>query len=175
MDFLIGDKVKHVVREREGVVEGFKTETLLFVNYGNGPETVSRTNLLLLDKGTDVQQIRRNDPEALNLLLPHIRRIEISCCPKGVDKLCAELSSIVSGLTEIDAVDYIRVVTDDSHGAKFDTLIDQNIPEGLTDRLRLLFKKDGHRAKKGEMQSGSRPLAEWLMETHSILPQKAKQ
>jgi len=173
MRFLIGDKVKHVTRGREGVVEAFKNETLALVNFGNGPEVASFTNLVLLDKGTDVQQLRRSDPEALEAIVPFVRRIEISCSPNAVDVLCSEMSSLVSGLTETDAVDYVRVVTDRSHGAKFDTIIEDKLPADLSERLRSLFKKDGHRAKTGELQSGSRPLAEWLMTAHNILPEKA--
>jgi hypothetical protein len=46
--FFVGDKVKNSMREREGVVEGFKSDSLLLVNYGNGPEVTSLKNIILV-------------------------------------------------------------------------------------------------------------------------------
>ena len=46
--FFVGDKVKNTMRDREGVVEGFKNDTLLLVNYGSGPEVTSLKNVVLM-------------------------------------------------------------------------------------------------------------------------------
>lgn len=46
--FFVGDKVRNSMRERDGIVEGFKNDTLLLINYGNGPEVTSPKNVVLL-------------------------------------------------------------------------------------------------------------------------------
>ncbi len=173
--FLQGDKVKNTMREREGVVVGMETETLALVDYGRGPEKASVKNLELVSKGTDVQQALRKDPEALESFAEHFKRcggrIEITCQPSKASMLASELSS-VSKLSELDAADYIRETTEASHAAKFDILVDAGLPVGLSDRLGVFFHVDGLRARHGEVQVNSRPLAEWLLWTHNVTPRK---
>jgi len=125
-------------------------------------------------KLTDVQKALQTDPESLAIFLQVFKksgRILISAAPDTAELLAAQLSS-VSRLTPSEAVDYIRVVTDRTHASKFDIII-SDPPIGLADRLRVNFHLNGHRAKKGEVQINSRPLAEWLMKEHDVVPEKA--
>ena len=46
--FVIGDKVRNTMRDREGVIRGFENEKLALVDYGQGPEKASVGNLVLL-------------------------------------------------------------------------------------------------------------------------------
>jgi len=176
MDFLINDRVKNTMRDREGIFKGLNLASprLAFVDYGSGIECTSVTYLELISKGTDVHQALRNDPEALGLFAEYFKksgRIEISCQPSKVEKLAADLSEF-SSLSEIEAVNYIKATTEASHAAKFDILISNDIPQSLSERLGVYFKSDGLRAKAGEFQINSRSLAEWLMQTHDVLPVK---
>src|SRR5271154_641971 len=63
MSFITGDRVRNTMREREGVVLGFETETLALVDYGQGPEKASVRNLTLLapkhTKQTREERLRR--------------------------------------------------------------------------------------------------------------------
>lgn len=173
--FLLGDKVKHTMQEREGVIVHFESETLALVDYGQGPKKTSLKYLELVSKGTDVQQALRKDPAALELFATHYKatsgRIEISCQPSCIDQEASRLSQ-VSCLSEINAIDYIKPTTEASHGAKYDILVGADLPIGLADRLGVFFHVDGLRARDGEVQVNSRPLAEWLMRTHNVLPKK---
>jgi len=170
MLFFIGDKVRNTMREADGVVSGMKGD-LVLVDYGRGPAVTSSQYLVLKSKATDIQAALRNDPEALQQLVPFVARILVSCEPKVADQLATELSE-VSNISALDASDYIRVVTDRSHGAKFDILLRDAVPETLMQRLGVFFTSNGHRAKVGEVQVNSRGLAEWLMKEHNLLPEK---
>ena len=128
-----------------------------------------------IKKETDVQQALRHDPEALGMFAKAFKdnggRIEVTTSPSVADQAYDDLSD-VSSLSPVDAVDYIRLATDRTHGTKFDILVKDKFPAGLSDRLGVFFHASGLRAKPGEVQINSRPLAEWLMKEHNILPVK---
>jgi hypothetical protein len=174
MNFLVNDEVRNTMRDRNGTLKGFENALVALVDYGKGLEKTSIQYLELIGKGTDVHQALRNDPEALTQFAEHFLRsgrIEISCQSSKVERLAAEVSE-VSSLSEIEAFDYIRPVTEKSHAAKFDILVANDLPEGLAIRLGVYFKSNGLRAKAGEYQINSRSLAEWLMQAHNVLPVK---
>jgi hypothetical protein len=126
-----------------------------------------------IPKKTDVQNALEVDPSALNefaVVFKQNGRLEISCQPSKIDQLASELSSVSVQLTELNAVDYIRPTSERSHAAKFDILVSP--PSHLVDRLGVFFDFNGHRAREGEAQINSRPLAEWLMKNHDVLPVK---
>jgi hypothetical protein len=172
--FRNGDKVKNTMRGREGVYAGAENETTALVDYGNGPEKTSFKYLELVSKPNDAELALRSQPAEMELLAQHFLstggRIEITCQSTLVDKEAARLSE-VSSLSEIDATDYIKPVSELSHGAKFDIIISDKLPEGLQKLRGTLFKK-GLRSGKGELQVNSRTLAEWLMKTKNVLPKK---
>lgn len=120
---------------------------------------------------SSVESALTQDPEVLGLFAPYVLRLLVSCSPNAVD-LCALDISENSDLSEVEAVDYIQVVTDKSHGAKFDILVSANIPDELQNRMGIFFNEAGHRVKNGELQIGSRPLALWLMDNFDIKPEK---
>lgn len=170
--FFVGDKVKNLMRDRSGVVEGFKSDTLLFVNYGNGPEVTSPKNLELLSKVTDVRLALQQDFSSLQQFVSHFKstgRIMISCQASRVDKLATDLSAI-SGLSETEAVDYISPASERTHAAKFYVLVSKDAVGGLFARLGVFF--DVLETGENEVQINSRSLAEWLMREYDILPQK---
>jgi hypothetical protein len=170
--FFVGDKVKNSMRDRSGVVEGFKNDSLLFVNYGNGPEVTSPKNLVLLSKVTDIRLALRDDPTSVQHFAEHFKatgRIMISCQASRVDKLANDLSA-VSGLSELEAVDYISPASERTHAAKFYVLVSKDAINGLFARLGVFF--DILKTGENEVQINSRSLAEWLMREHNILPQK---
>jgi len=173
--FLHGDKVKHTLQDREGVIVSFESETLALVDYGQGPKKTSVKYLKLVSKGRAVQLALRNDPAALELFAAHYKatngRTEITCQPTCIDKEASKLSQM-SSLSEINAIDYIKETTEASHGAKYDILVGANLPAGLADRLGVFFHMDGLRARDGEAQVNSRSLAEWLIRVHGVLPKK---
>jgi len=118
---------------------------------------------------TDVQRALATDPTTLTELLAYVERIEISSSPSGV-ALASVTISESSSITEIDAVDYIRVVSDRTHDAKYDVIVRDTIPTELRDRSKVFFNESGHRARAGELQISSKPLASWLM-GQGVLPE----
>lgn len=112
------------------------------------------------------------DPEVLKELAQHVVRIEVSSSPDAADQCALDISEN-SDISEFDAADYIRVVTDKSHGAKFDVIVSADIPSDLRVRVGLFFNESGHRAHNGELQIGSRSLALWLMNVYNLRPKKA--
>jgi hypothetical protein len=138
--------------------------------------TVKTTELkpVPVKKLTKVEQTLNQDPEILRLFVPFVSRILISCSPKDGDlSKCVQDISENSDIAELEAVEYIRVVTDKSHGAKFDILVDADIPQDVRDRMSVFFHEDGHRATSNELQINSRSLALWLLGNSEIRPQKA--
>lgn len=119
---------------------------------------------------TSVQRALATDPAVLTDLLPFVTRIEISSSPAGVESAANAISENTS-FTDIEAVDYIRVVTDRSHAAKFDVIVKDTVPTDLRDRSKVFFNESGHRARTGELQIGSKSLALWLM-GQGIFPEK---
>lgn len=170
--FFVGDKVKNTMRDREGVVEGFKNDTLLLVNYGSGPEVTSPKNLALLSKVTDVRLALKQDPALVQQfaeIFKPVGRIMISCQASRIDKLANDLSA-VSGLSEIEAVDYISPASERTHAAKFYILVPKDAVSSLLTRLGTFF--DVLVTGENEAQINSRSLSEWLMREHGVLPQK---
>jgi hypothetical protein len=123
-----------------------------------------------IKKLTSVQRALIADPTILAELLPYVVRIELSSSPAGVDSAALAISENTS-ITEIEAVDYIRVTTDRSHAAKYDVIILDTIPAELRERSKVFFNENGHRARVGELQVGSKSLALWLM-SQGLLPEK---
>jgi hypothetical protein len=133
---------------------------------------------------TPVEVLKRTDPGALVLLAEYCKaygyRIEISCAPSHFEKTAAGISANTC-LTEVDAVDYIKICTEASLGAKYDLMFPEGLSEDLVSRLGVLLWGEhngqqvrGFRAKTGEAQINSRQLIEWLMKEHNFLPKKCR-
>ena len=135
----------------------------------NVPTKLLKLRQVKLLSGTE--KALSQDPEVLAAMIPHVLRIEISCAPNAIDACALDISTN-SELSETSAVDYIRVVTDKSHGAKFDIIIDSLTPQFIQDRLGVFFNENGHRAKGEEIQIGSKSLALWLMREHNFKPSR---
>jgi len=126
-------------------------------------------------KETPVQQLLKKDPEAVALFAQAFLtggRIVISSSPDSVDSIVESISSNTR-LKPSEAADYVRVVTDRTHHAKFDILVTD--PEAglsaIADRIGVYLHRNGRRARKGEVEFHSRELAEHLMSKYEVLPQ----
>jgi hypothetical protein len=128
---------------------------------------------------TPVETLKRTDPGALALLADYYKanggRMEFCCAPRHVEKLANSISSN-SSLSEVDAIDYINIVTEAAASPKHDIFMTDGLPEELSRRLSVLVwrPKDGIKthARNGEIEVNSRALAEWLMREHGALPKK---
>lgn len=163
-------------KQRVSVLEGGPVFSRV---YAEGKEeysayTVKTADLkpLPVKRQSAVDKALSQDPEVLASFAPYVSRILVSSSPDGVDG-CAQDISANSDISETDAMDYVKVVTDKSHGAKFDILVSEKIPEDLRNRMGVFFNEAGHRAKGGELQIGSRPLVLWLMNNLGLKPEKS--
>jgi hypothetical protein len=131
---------------------------------------------------TAFETLKRETPEALTAITEHYLknngRIEVCCAPRHVEKVAAHLSSMTS-LSELDAEDYIRVVTEASQGPKYDIVMQEGagFSETATAALGLLLwgekystKQRGFCCNQGEIQVNSKALASWLMKECGALP-----
>ena len=131
---------------------------------------------------TPVEVLKRTDPEALAMLADYCKQfgyhIEISCAPRDFAKTASDIS-FSSSLTESEAVDYKKIVSEASRSAKYDLMFPDGLSENLADRLSVLLWSEcqgqqvrGFRAKTGEAEINSRQLVDWLMKEHNFLPIK---
>ena len=179
MTFLVGEKVKHTIREREGIfVQAAAEPGYGLVDYGSGPEMVSLKHLALaVAKRTAFQQLLATDPDALLAFAAYFKnggRIEICSSPQALDRAAERVSSN-SSLSLTDALDYIKVVSEKSQAYKYDIVVPAGLPTELAARLSVLLWERGkgsHRARKGEVQINSTGLAEYLMREHGVLPKR---
>jgi hypothetical protein len=143
---------------------------------GDETKTVSRKKLKALPtkKPTRFDLALAKDPKQLLDFVGHFKstdgQIEISCQESKVPEEASRLSQ-VSSLSEIDAVDYIKRTTEASHGAKYDIIVGDTLPETLRQFIGTMFKK-GLRAGAGEYQINDKDLAGYLMKYHDVLPKK---
>jgi hypothetical protein len=186
VNFLAGEKVKHTVREREGVFVQALSAELALVDFGYGHERASLKHLaLVIAKRTPFMHILATDPSALCELAANIKefggRIEVSTSPQVLEKAADRLSAN-SSLSPTEAVDYIKVCSEKSHSTKYDIMVmSATFPPQLAARLGVILKKAeadaaelpiGKRAYSGEWQISSNPLAEYLLREHDILPKR---
>jgi hypothetical protein len=83
------------------------------------------------------------------------------------DKLAA-----VTGLSALDALDYISPASERTHGPKYYVVMSNKAPDSFFKRVEGFFGSLTTVANSDSVQFNSRDLAEWLMKTHSILPRK---
>ncbi len=131
---------------------------------------------------TPFETLKREHPESLAALVSHFLenfgRIEVCCAPSDLEKVSSDLSSVTS-LSELDALDYIHVVTEKAQGAKYDIVMAEGagFSQAVTDALGVLLWGEkystgqrGLRCKNGEIQVNSKPLALLLMREHAVVP-----
>lgn len=175
MNFLAGEKVKHTMREREGVfVQAAAEPGYGLVDYGSGPEMVSLKYLALaFAKRTPMQHVLATDPAALLGFADEFKSkhgvVRVYGAPKYIDSVSEQLSACCSALTPTTAVDYIKVApTDLSCGPKFSISMD-SISQSLVDRLGVLVW-DRTNSRSHGVKIQSKPLVEYLLREHNIIP-----
>ncbi len=173
--FLLNDKVKHILREKDGIVAGFtENPEVILVDFGRGPEKTSVKYLELVSKGTDVQQALRADPAILALIWEQYRnggRLLISCQGSVVERLASQISQITS-LSEIAVTEYISAASEKTHAMKFYIMLPATSNDDFYERVSTFFGSRTTLASTKEVQYNSRSLAEWLMKEHEVLPER---
>ncbi len=184
MAFLVGEKVKNIMRGKVGTVIGslpeknFPKEVVaasICVDYGNGPEVSSLKYLALaVAKRTPFMHILATDPSALLIFADEFKAkhgiIRVYAALKHLDALSEQLSACCSALTPTTVADYIKVLpTDLSQGPKFSITMD-NISQSLIDRLGCLVWSRTSSRRTNTVTINSRSLVEYLLREHTVIP-----
>jgi hypothetical protein len=127
-------------------------------------------------KLTDVDIAFRDDPALLPLILQHYQskggEILVSCQGSRVGDEADKLAVGVTGLSALDALDYISPASERTHGPKYYVVMSNKAPDRFFKRVEGFFGSLTTVANSGSVQFNSRDLAEWLMKTHGMLPRK---
>jgi hypothetical protein len=171
-NFKVGDTVQNTITNAKGEILALADGKATVKYRGIGVRERQKLEQLIFVPTSDVDSIRVHDPAALDefaQVFAQGGRIEISCSPDSVDKTAADISNH-SSLSQTDAMDYIKVVTERSHAAKFDIILTTAVfPAELQKRF---AAHNGPRAKAGkETQVGSKGLALNLLE-RGFMPEK---
>ena len=136
---------------------------------------ISRLKPIKATRLTDVQAAAQGDPELLGLIRAHYFSNggeTFVSCQAAVREAEAEKLSSISGLSPSDALDYISEATDKSHGAKYYLVVANGAADpALFERMARYFCIEAHTSKNSH-QFNSRPLVEWLIKEHGVLPKK---